>query len=115
MSNGDPNQIDVVDLVSGSLREINMTLASMLPNEPGYDALEQKRDELEARLKRLVRGFFRDNTKRFIKGDNNLVQVNQSMRAALQSLQNMQQTIDSITNLVNAVDGFIQAVFPVPA
>jgi hypothetical protein len=110
MPNGNP--IDVVQLVSDSLHEINMTLASMLPSEPGFDDLEHKRDELELKLKRLVRGFFADNTRRFISADDQLVQVNDRMRADLRSLQNMRDTIDAITNLIGAVDRFISTVFP---
>jgi hypothetical protein len=110
MPNGNP--IDVVQLVSDSLHEINMTLASMLPSEPGFDDLEHKRDELELKLKRLVRGFFADNTRRFISADDQLVQVNERMRADLRSLQNMRDTIDAITNLIGAVDRFISTVFP---
>ena len=110
MPNGNP--IDVVQLVSDSLHEINMTLASMLPSELGFDDLEHKRDELELKLKRLVRGFFADNTRRFISADHQLVQVNERMRADLRSLQNMRDTIDAITNLIGAVDRFISTVFP---
>jgi hypothetical protein len=113
MANG--NQIDVVVLASDALHEVNMTLAALLPGEPGYDALEQKRDELEARLKRLVRGFIADNTKRFISADGQLVAVNQRMKADLRSLQSLQEAIDAVTNLINALDSFISTVFPVPA
>ncbi len=109
------DKIDVVNLVSDALRDLNMTLASLLPNVPGYDDLEHKRDELEAKFKRLVRGFFADNTRRFISAGDKLVAVNRRMRADLQSLQNMKDTIDSVTNLVNALDGFIATVFPLPA
>ena len=112
MANG--NQIDVVTLASDALHDVNMALADLLPNDAGYDALEQKRDELEARLKRLVRGFFKDNTSRFTSADNQLVTVNQQMKADLQSLQNMQDTIVAVTNLINSLDSFIAAVFPVP-
>jgi hypothetical protein len=109
------DKIDVVNLVSDALHELNMTLASILPNEPGYDDLELKRDEVEAKLKRLVRGFFGDNTRRFISAGDQLVEINRRMRADLRSLQNMKATIDSIANLVNALDGFIGTVFPLPA
>jgi len=113
MSNG--NTIDIVQLVSDSLHEMNMTLASMLPTEPGFDDLEHKRDELETKLKRLVRGFFADNTKRFISANDQLVEINRRMLADLQSLQNMKDTIDAVTNLVGALDQFIATVFPVAA
>jgi hypothetical protein len=94
---------------------MNMTLASMLPTEPGFDDLEHKRDELETKLKRLVRGFFADNTKRFISANDQLVEINRRMLADLQSLQNMKDTIDAVTNLVGALDQFIATVFPVAA
>ena len=113
MANG--NTIDIVQLVSDSLHEINMTLASMLPTEPGFDALEHKRDELETKLKRLVRGFFADNTRRFISANDQIVKINDRMIAALRSLQNMKDTIDAVTGLIGAVDKFIGAVFPVTA
>src|SRR5256885_2372698 len=112
MANG--NQIDVVTLASDALHDVNMALADLLPNDAGYDALEQKRDELEARLKRLVRGFFKDNTSRFISADNQLVTVNQQMKADLQSLKKLQDTIVAISNLIKSLDSFIAAVFPVP-
>lgn len=111
----EPNNIDVVSLVSESLHDLNMRLASMLPNEPGFDDLEHKRDELEVKFKRLVRGFFQNNTRRFIKSNDALVVVNNRMRQEIRSLQNMQQTIDSITGLVGALDQFIATVFPVTA
>jgi hypothetical protein len=110
MPNG--NSIDVVQLVSASLHELNMTLASLLPNEPGYDDLEHKRDEVEAKLKRLVRGFFADNTRRFISANDQLVEINRRMIADLRSLQNMKDTIDAATSLIGALDKFIATVFP---
>jgi hypothetical protein len=113
MPNGNTT-IDVVQLVSDSLHEGNMKLASILPTAPGFDDLEHKRDELEIKLKRLVRGFFADNTKRFITADNQLVEINRRMLDDLRSLQNMKDTIDAITNLVGALDTFIGAVFPIP-
>jgi len=114
MANGNDN-IDVVQLVSDSLHDLNMKLASMLPNEPGFDALEHKRDELEVKFKRLVRGFFVNNTQRFIKANDALVTVNNRMRASLTGLQNLQDTIDAINGVVSALDQFISTVFPLAA
>jgi chromosome segregation ATPase len=114
MSNGDSGngKIDVVAITSDALHEVNMALASLLPTESGYNNLEQKRDELEARLKRLVREFFKDNTKRFIDAGSQLVQVNERMKADLRNLQNLKDAIESITNLINSLDNFIKTVFP---
>ena len=106
------SKIDVVELTSDSLHDINVALASLLPSEPGYNELEQKRDELEARLKRLVREFFKDNTKRFIDADDLLVKVNKRIKSDLVSLQNLKDAIDSISALIASVDAFIKTVFP---
>jgi hypothetical protein len=113
MTNQD--SVDIVELVSASLHDLNMRLASMLPSEAGFDDLEHKRDELEVKFKRLVRGFFADNTRRFVRADDALVAVNNRMRSAIRSLQNLQDTIDSINGLIGALDQFISTVFPVAA
>lgn len=107
-------EIDVVRLTGDALTEVNMTLSGLLQTDEGYHELEQKRDELEARLKRLVREFIGRTTDRFISANDSLVQVNNRMKADLQSLENMQRAIEAVTGLINALDGFISAVFPAP-
>ena len=109
------NEVDIVEAVSASLHDLNMRLASMLPSEPGFDDLEHKRDELEVKFKRLVRGFFADNTRRFVRADDALVVVNDRMRSAVRSLQNIQDTIEAINGVIGALDQFIATVFPLAA
>lgn len=115
MSNTIPeNKIDVIMLVSDSLSKVNFLLASTLPNEEGYNHLEQKRDELVVKLNRLVKEFISDSTKRYIDAGGKLDKINKKLKKAIQDLQNLKDTIDAITNLVKALDEFIVNVFPLP-
>ena len=106
--------ISALDIAADALHEVNMTLAGMIPSDPGFNALEQKRDELDARFKRLVREAFEDNTAIFVKSGSDLVAVNARMKRDIQGLENMQRVIDSITNVIKALDSFIETAFPLP-
>lgn len=107
-------RVSALDIASDALHEVNMTLAGMIPSDPGFNVIEQKRDELDARFKRLVREAFKDNTAIFVKAGSDLEEVNARMKKDLQGLKDMQTVIDSITNVIKALDGFIESAFPLP-
>jgi hypothetical protein len=107
-------KISALDIASDALHEVNMILASIIPRDPGFNAIEQKRDELDARFKRLVREAFADNTAIFVEAGSNLNKVNAKMKKDIQSLENLQKVIDSITKVIKALDTFIATVFPLP-
>ena len=105
--------VSALDIASGALHEVNMTLAAMIPTDPGYNEIVQKRDELDIRFKRLAQEAFRDNTAVFVKAGSDLDKVNARMKQDIQGLKNFQAVIDSITNVIKALDSFIETAFPV--
>lgn len=113
MSNGN-DVISALDIASDALHLVNMKLAGMIPSDSGFNAIEQKRDELDARFKRLVREAFTDNTAMFVKAGSELAQVNAQMEKDLKGLENFNKVIGSITDVIKALDSFIEKTFPVP-
>ncbi len=111
---GAKENISALDIAADALHEVNMTLAGMISSDPGFNVIEQKRDELDARFKRLVREAFKDNTAIFVKAGSDLEKVNARMKKDIQGLKNLQNVIDSITDVIKALDGFIEAAFPLP-
>ena len=102
----------VLTLLFNTRRRLNNVFAGMIPGDEGFDEIEQAIADIDERRETLTRILVKENTKKFVSANHELVKVNDKMREALVELANMQKTIDAITSLIGAVDRFIAAVTP---
>ena len=105
------NNVDSILLIGDGLNAINIALSNLMPGTQDYNSLEQRRDKIRERFDFLVRYFFKNNTKRFVKSDSDLARVVEEARKELADLANMQRMIDNATRFLSTVDQFITAIF----
>lgn len=106
------NSIDSIRVISDGLSAINFRLADMLPTEPGFDELERERDQIHDRFTFLVKKFFKDSAKRFVRADSELVVINKRMIRTLEELERIQNVLDNVRRFVTAIDTFIGVISP---
>lgn len=102
----------VLTLLFNTRRRLNNVAAGMLPSDEGFDEIEKAISDIDERREILTRILVKENTKKFVDANHELVKVNDKLKKALADLANMQRTIEAITSMIRAVDGFIAAITP---
>lgn len=102
----------VLTLLFNARRRLNNVFAGMIPGDEGFDEIEQAIANIDERRETLTRLLVKENTKRFVSANHELVKVNDKMKEALAELADMQKKIEAVTALIGAVDKFIGAIAP---
>ena len=102
----------VLTLLFNARRRLSNVVAGMVPEDEGFEEIEQAIADIDDRRDTLTRLLVKENTKKFVSANHELVKVNDKMKEALAELADMQKKIEAITSLVRAADNFIASVVP---
>src|SRR5260370_40379859 len=104
------NRLGVIRRVGDVITDIDVLRASLLPDDPLRQKMNDYRILLDDPQQQLTRKLFDDNTPAFVAAATRLKKIDSQIEASIDKLDNMEATlkniktfIDSVTNLLSAV------------
>jgi hypothetical protein len=103
-------QLEVIRMIGDVLTEIDVSVGSLMPNDPDCVRLQDLRRLLDARQLILSRQVFDENTVRFQQGAAALAAVNTEISGRIGRIDDMVGVLHDVTRFLDAVTSFMTSI-----
>lgn len=103
---------DTIKMIGDVIAKIDVMRGSLLPDDPQRHDLDNQRNLLDDKQKRLSRAVFDDTTQAFKDGAAKLAVINGQIQESLDQLDSVLNTLQLIESFTNSVTTLLSAVAP---
>src|SRR5689334_13857575 len=105
-------RMELITLIGDVLTRLDVLRGSLMPDDPNRHQLDELRDSLDAKQRKLAQNQFDDNMAAFQQATTQLTSVNAALRVTIGQIQRVVDTLANLTRFVSAVDTIVGIAVP---